>query len=170
MRTVTRFKNGIAEIDGVELLGDPSMSILALGSGDLDIYEVGDELTLRGWYLDRQQFPPSLHLTVTPAHAAVADQFLKDLRASVAATKKPGMHHVSKTLKVGLVRKMVRLLPPALVSKLTSSASALAGLKGSELPQRSAAMYGMMAALPNRGDLEELVLDLLDEWTRVEDG
>jgi hypothetical protein len=29
-------------------------------------------------------------------------------------------------------------------------------------------MYGMMASLPNRGDVDELVLDLLDEMTRVE--
>jgi hypothetical protein len=33
------------------------------------------------------------------------------------------------------------------------------------LPQRSAAMYGMMGTLPNRGDLRELVLDLLESFT-----
>lgn len=26
----------------------------------------------RGWHLDRQQFPPCLHLMVTPAHTAMA--------------------------------------------------------------------------------------------------
>jgi len=36
------------------------------------------------------------------------------------------------------------------------------------LPQRSAALYGMLGTLPNRGDLHELVLDLLDQLTRVE--
>jgi hypothetical protein len=29
-------------------------------------------------------------------------------------------------------------------------------------------MYGMMGTLPNRGDLHELVLDLLDGFTRTE--
>ena len=33
----------------------------------------------------------------------------------------------------------------------------------------NAAMYGMMASLPNRGDVNEIVLDLLDGLTRVED-
>ena len=42
----------------------------------------------------------------------------------------------------------------------------MAGVKGSQLPKRSAAMYGMMAELPNRGDLNEMVLDILDKWTR----
>ena len=35
----------------------------------------------------------------------------------------------------------------------------------SGLPQRSAAMYGMMGSLPNRGDLRELVLDLVEGFT-----
>ena len=35
------------------------------------------------------------------------------------------------------------------------------------LPQRSAAMYGMMGSLPNRGDLHELVLDLLSSFTET---
>jgi hypothetical protein len=167
--TVTRLREGIAAIDGVKVLGDPAMSILALSSEELDVYEVGDELTLRGWYLDRQQFPPSLHMTVNHAHAQVADLFLEDLRESVAAVKRPSLPRLSNAIKVGLVRGVVKALPPTLVSRLTASASTLAGLKGSELPERSAAMYGMMAALPNRGDLEELVLGLLDQWTAVEE-
>jgi hypothetical protein len=40
------------------------------------------------------------------------------------------------------------------------------GLKGADVPQRSAAMYGMMASLPNRGDLKTLVIDALDRMTR----
>jgi hypothetical protein len=34
------------------------------------------------------------------------------------------------------------------------------------LPQRSAAMYGLIGTLPNRGDLREMVLDLLDQLTK----
>jgi glutamate/tyrosine decarboxylase-like PLP-dependent enzyme len=168
MQTVIELKEGISATPGVKVLGDPVMSILALGSDELDVFEIGDELTVRGWYLDRQQFPPSLHMTVTHAHAPVADRFLQDLQEAVAAVKRPSLHKLSNALKVGLVRGAVRLLPPGLVSRLTASASSIAGLKGSQLPGRSAAMYGMMAALPNRGDLEELVLDVLDGWTRLE--
>jgi len=135
----------------------------------LDVYQVADELTLRGWHLDRQHFPPCLHLTVTHAHAQVADTFLQDLRESVAAVKKFSWSKFSTALQLGLVRSAIKILPPGLLSKLTSSASAMTGVKGSELPKRSAAMYGMMAELPNRGDLDDMVLDILDQWTRPEE-
>ena len=54
-------------------------------------------------------------------------------------------------------------LRAALVSQSGASAGAEGGDDG--LPQRSAAMYGMMGTLPNRGDLHELVLDLLSSFT-----
>jgi hypothetical protein len=169
MQTTTKLWEGIEAIDGIKVLGDPAMSILAIGSDDLDIYEVGDELTLRGWHLDRQQYPPSLHLTVTHAHAKVADQFLLHLQQAVASVKRFTLAKLSNTLKVSLVQAAVKLLPPRVVSDLTARASTLTGLQGTALPTRSAAMYGMMASLPNRGDVDEIVLDLLDGLTRVEE-
>ncbi|WP_345296212.1 hypothetical protein [Candidatus Villigracilis affinis] len=42
-----------------------------------------------------------------------------------------------------------------------NKASSLLG-GGSGLPSRMAPMYGLIGSLPNRGDLKELVLDLLD--------
>ena len=168
METVTRIREGVAAIDGVEILGDPAMSILAIGSQRLNVYEIGDELAERGWYLDRQQMPPSLHLTVTHAHAGVADQFLHDLEQAVARVKRPSLGKLSNAATVGLVRAAGKLLPADVMSALTARASSLAGLKGAAVPKRSAAMYGMMAALPSRGDLDEIVLDVLDGLTDLE--
>jgi sphinganine-1-phosphate aldolase len=166
MKTVTKLREGVDAIPGVEILGNPAMSILALGSDCYNVYEIGDELSQRGWYLDRQQFPPSLHLTVTHTHAEAADQFLADLERAVASVKRFSWGKLSNSLQVGLVRAATRLLPAGLVSALTGRASSLAGIEGASLPKRSAAMYGMMASLPNRGDVGELVLDILDELTR----
>jgi len=169
MKTTARLRQGIDAIEGVNILGDPAMSILAIGSDTLNIYEVGDELTVRGWHLDRQQFPPSLHLTVTHAHAQVADQFLDDLRWAVNRARRFSFTRLANSMKVGLVQAAVKFLPAKLMSKLTSRSSSMTGLKGAHLPKRSAAMYGMMASLPNRGDLNELVLDVLDNMTRLEE-
>ena len=169
MQTTAKLREGVDAIEGIEILGDPTMSILAIGSDTLNIYEVGDELTLRGYHLDRQQFPPSLHLTVTHGHAQVADQFLDDLRQAVARAKRFSFNKLANSLKVGLVQVAARLLPASLMSKLTARSSSMTGVKGAHLPQRSAAMYGMMASLPNRGDLNELVLDVLDNLTRLEE-
>ncbi len=136
------------------------MSVLAIASDKDNVYEIGDEMSVRGWHLDRQQFPPSLHLTVNYAHREVADRFLLDLAQSVVATRQPSLRHSSNELAV----RAARVLPGRLVSGLTGRASALFG-GDAGLPQRSAAMYGMMGALPNRGDLRELVLDLLESFT-----
>jgi len=169
MQTTLQLRQGIAALEGVRVLGDPLMSVLAIGSDQVNIYQVGDELTQRGWYLDRQQFPPSLHLTVNYAHAGVAERFLSDLEAAVAEAKKPSRARLGNSLKVGLARTAARLLPANIMSSLTARSASMTGLEGSNLPQRSAAMYGMMASLPNRGDLRELVLDVLDQMTQVPD-
>ena len=169
MQTVTKLRAGIDAIEGVKVLGDPAMSILAIGSDQLNVYEIGDELTRRGWYLDRQQFPPSLHLTVTHAHAQAADRFLADLEQSVAEVRRFSWGKLSNSLQVGFVQAATKLLPARLLSALATRASSLTGIEGAALPKRSAAMYGMMASLPNRGDVDDLVLDILDGFTALDE-
>lgn len=169
MEATARLRDGINAMAGVKILGDPAMSILAIGSDGVNVYEVADELSVRGWHLDRQQFPPSLHLTVTHAHAQVVDQFLADLQQAVAAARRFSLNKLSNMLALNLVRAAVKLLPDRLVSSLTARSSSITGLKGSQVPGRSAAMYGMMASLPNRGDLNELVLDVLDNLTQLDE-
>ena len=46
--------------------GEPDATLVAFGSVDdaLDVFAIGDGLLRRGWYLDRQGPPPSLHATV----------------------------------------------------------------------------------------------------------
>ena len=51
--------------------------------GDVDVFMVHDELTRRGWHLDRQGPPDSLHATCTPVHDRIIDELLADLRDSV---------------------------------------------------------------------------------------
>jgi glutamate/tyrosine decarboxylase-like PLP-dependent enzyme len=164
MQTTARLHDGINAIDGLRVLGRPEMSVLAIASDKDNIYEIGDEMSARGWHMDRQQFPPSLHLTVNYAHRDVADRFLLDLAQSVLATRQPSLRHSSNELAVKAARSAARVLPGRLVSGMTGRAAALFG-GDAGLPQRSAAMYGMMGALPNRGDLRELVLDLLESFT-----
>jgi glutamate/tyrosine decarboxylase-like PLP-dependent enzyme len=83
MRTTEALMKGINAIDGLRVLGDPDMSVFAFASDSLDVYVVADLMDARGWHLDRQQMPSSLHLMVTPAHAGIVEAFLGDLRAVV---------------------------------------------------------------------------------------
>ena len=34
----------------------------------------------KGWHLDKQQSPPCLHLTISPAHDQIVDEIAADLR------------------------------------------------------------------------------------------
>ncbi len=164
MQTTKKLKEGIHAIDGLGVLGNPTMSVLAIDADALDIYEVGDELSARGWHLDRQHLPPCLHMTVNYAHAQSAGQFLLDLADAVRAVKKPSAHKIANAAAVNIAQGLTRVLPEQVVSALMSRVSGLVG-GGSGLPQRSAAMYGMIGTLPNRGDLKELVLDLVEGFT-----
>jgi glutamate/tyrosine decarboxylase-like PLP-dependent enzyme len=85
METTDRLARGVSETHGLRLLGEPVMSVFAFASDTVDVYVLGDAMEKRGWKLDRQQRPPCLHLMVTPAHAAVVDAFLADLRECVSA-------------------------------------------------------------------------------------
>lgn len=87
MNTTNKMIEGINNIQELHVLGKPNMSVFSYTSDTLDIYSIGEEMTKRGWSLDRQQLPSSLHMMVTPAHEKVVDKFLEDLKASVKETK-----------------------------------------------------------------------------------
>ena len=65
--------------------------MFALTSTELDPFALGDALQARGWYLDRQKPPDSLHATVSAGNAPVVDEFLTDLRAD----HQPGWPEIS---------------------------------------------------------------------------
>ncbi len=165
METAAKLHAGIDAIPGLRVLSDPDMSVMAIGSDALNVYEVADEMTQRGWHLDRQQFPPTLHLTVHYGHAAMVDIFLSDLAASASQVRRFSLNRTALSLLQRFLNSLLRLLPERWVSRLTARAGSLLG-GGGGLPTRSAPMYGMMGTLPNRGDLRELVLDLVDGFTR----
>lgn len=164
MQTTRKIREGINAIEGIHVLGNPTMSVMAIASDRVDIYEIGDEMNARGWHLDRQQFPPTLHLTINYAHAQSADAFLRDLAESVARVRQPSLRQIGNRALIRVANLAARVLPERIVSQLTARASVLFG-GGVGLPKRSAAMYGMMGTLPNRGDLKELVLDLVEGFT-----
>jgi glutamate/tyrosine decarboxylase-like PLP-dependent enzyme len=83
---------GIAEIDGIKVLGDGQFQLVALGSDadadhPLDVFALGDALESRGWFHDRQTPPDSLHSTVSNSNAGVLDEYLVALRDSAAEVK-----------------------------------------------------------------------------------
>jgi sphinganine-1-phosphate aldolase len=77
---------GIEAIDGLVVRGDPPATVLAFGARDpdaLDIFAVGERLAAKGWYLDRQNRPDSLHATVHAGSASTVPALVTDLRRAV---------------------------------------------------------------------------------------
>lgn len=78
-----RLKSGIAAIPGLRIVGAPDMTVFAFASDTHNIFAIADAMGQRGWHLDRQVRPESIHLVVTPHHAAAIDPFLNDLATAV---------------------------------------------------------------------------------------
>ncbi len=126
MRTTRRFLDGITAIPGLRVLGAPAIGVFAYTADDLEIFAIADAMETRGWHIDRQQRPDCIHLMINPNHAAIVEDYLRDLADSVA---------------------FVRAHPEL----------------GS---QGNAAVYGLLARLPERGQVAELVLQHFDQLYR----
>src|SRR5690606_39058812 len=123
METTQKLKNAIATIPDLRILSDPDMTIICLASDTVDIYEVADELGILGWVLDRQQLPPSLHFTITPAHEHIIDHFINDLNFAVRNARRLSLNKLSKAVQVGAVKGMKKILPESLMGRFQSFAS-----------------------------------------------
>jgi glutamate/tyrosine decarboxylase-like PLP-dependent enzyme len=87
--TRARLVEGVRAIPGLAVLGEPIAQCVAISAAAgyddlLDVFAVGDALLARGWHLDRQKPPDSLHATVSAGNAVVIEDFLTDLTTCVA--------------------------------------------------------------------------------------
>ena len=92
LKNSDEIRAGIAAIDGIKVLGDGEYHLVALASDPdssdpVDVFALGDALAKRGWYLDRQGPPDSLHSTVSNSNTGVVDEYLSALRDSVAEVR-----------------------------------------------------------------------------------
>ena len=82
-----RILAGVQDISALRVLGDPAMSVVCFAAADpgLNIFNVGDAMTNRGWSLSVMQNPSSIHICVTYIHTrdGAADKFVADLREAV---------------------------------------------------------------------------------------
>ncbi|MDH4265785.1 MAG: aspartate aminotransferase family protein, partial [Deltaproteobacteria bacterium] len=78
-----RLMAGIRKVPGLFVLGNPPATVLAFGSHEINVYKLAAKLKERGWHIDSQHRPPSLHMTISPAHERVVEPFLKDLQETV---------------------------------------------------------------------------------------
>lgn len=158
-----RLRQTVEAIPELYIVGTPHATILAIGAhSPIDIYRIGDGLAQRGWFLDRQQNPASLHLTITAGHTRVVEDFIQDLQAVVAEERqKVPQRRWRQRIGRRLLRGGLAILPERWIRSMARLLSRTAQTDAP--PRRTAALYGMMAALPNQGSVETLVEDFLDK-------
>lgn len=111
-----RLREGVAAIDGLRVLGDPSGPLLAYGAADpqVNIYAVGDQMDARGWNVNRLQNPDGLHAMITANHLQVVEPYLRDLQGAVQTVRaNPALARTGTAATYGLIshlplRGMVR--------------------------------------------------------------
>jgi len=104
-----RIRAGVEAMPELRVLGEPSGPLLAYGSRDpaLAIYAVGDRMDARGWNINRVQFPEGLHAMVTAQHLEVVDEYLADLKASVAEVRAdPSLARKGSAATYGLIANL----------------------------------------------------------------
>jgi glutamate/tyrosine decarboxylase-like PLP-dependent enzyme len=84
METTVQVQEAIADLDGIEIVGEPIGPVFALRSDTIDLGAVNDVMDDRGWNLNRNTDPPGIHMMLSPAHRLVVDDLVRDLREAVA--------------------------------------------------------------------------------------
>ncbi len=87
MHMVDRYKAGVAAIPGLQVIGAPHLSIVAVGSNDIDMFRVAELMAERGWLPGLVQRPKGLHRMMSLLHAPSMEQHLADLEACVASAR-----------------------------------------------------------------------------------
>ena len=143
-----RLIDGINAIEGLQVLGDPAMCMFSFKSDVINVYQLADEMSRRGWYIQPQFSTPltprNLHISVSYGTIHNVDALLKDLRECVEIVKaKPAID--SDAIKAMVNAALQSPDPEAVFGQLAASA----GLTGNELPSEMAFINEVLDALPD---------------------
>ena len=83
--TTLLLADAISATEPLFVMTKPDSTLICFGSSDpaVPAQAVADALAARGWWVDRQSPPPTLHMTVSAHHERVVDEFADALRASI---------------------------------------------------------------------------------------
>ncbi|EMR61798.1 putative sphingosine-1-phosphate lyase protein [Eutypa lata UCREL1] len=121
----------------LELVGRPLVSVVAFRVRDastLDIYDVADGMTAKGWHLNALQNPPAMHVAVTMPLTKVWEKLVADLEAVIETERE---------------KERVRAVEAGEVP-------------GAAKQGDTAALYGVAGSLPNKAVVVDLARGFLD--------
>jgi glutamate/tyrosine decarboxylase-like PLP-dependent enzyme len=148
MDATDRIIAGIGSIEGLRVMGEPVMSLVAFTSEHADPFHLADEMKLRGWLVGPQlAYGPSkenIHLTIGPTHDSTVDAFLSDLRESAAAARALPKSALADQLRAAFASMRPEDVRPEVLQEMLT----MAGANGTSLPEREAEINQILNALP----------------------
>src|SRR4030043_1614206 len=163
METTKKIISGINSIPGLNVISNPDMCLIAFTSENHDIFVIADMMEEKGWHLDRQQFPDSLHLTISRGNVETVDQFINDLKEVMSQTEKLQSEGKTTKFTIRTAKVASRILPGKTIGKLAARLSGKEkNTEGSYKPPRQAAMYGITGSLKSRHKVSEAIAEMLD--------
>ncbi|GLR16441.1 pyridoxal phosphate-dependent decarboxylase family protein [Portibacter lacus] len=162
MSTAKAYQDFLSSYEGISVVGSSDMCIFSIQADGFNIYELGDEMHELSWQMDRQQDPSALHLSISPIHAEVFEDFKIDFDKAYKIAKKKDFNKLKNSLQVGAAKGLKKILPEKTFGKLQK----LAVQKSDTNTNRSAALYGMIGDLKGSGTLDEMIIEFLDKMTK----
>lgn len=149
MATTHRFVEGISAMDGLEVIGNPEVSLFSFTTSKGNPYDLCDELNQRGWFVQFQlandYCPANLHLTVSKIHEGLVEDFLYDLAKSHTKVQQKGMmKKAAEKVTIETVKKLAKNLSPENFEKLGK----LLGFSNGKVPEKLALINRIMDVLP----------------------
>lgn len=108
-QTAQALREGIGQIAGLRLLGRPDTTVVTYASAQdgPDLYAVADLMQAKGWPMDRQAEPPSVHLSCNAVNAPQVPVYLADLAEAVAyASAHPELRKEGEAAVYGLMARI----------------------------------------------------------------
>jgi sphinganine-1-phosphate aldolase len=139
---------GINAISELEVLGQPVMCMFSFKSDSINVYQLGDAMAKRGWYIQGQFSTPltprNLHISVNYGTTHQAEALLTDLRECVELVK--GMDPIdSEGIRTMVGTALQSPNPEGAFEQLAQAA----GLAGTDLPEEMAFINEVLDALPD---------------------
>ncbi|PFH55378.1 hypothetical protein XA68_18447 [Ophiocordyceps unilateralis] len=126
-------RDGPALSGELVVLGKPLVSVVAFTARNLNIYDIADGMSTKGWHLNALQNPPAIHVAVTLPIVKAWERLVADLEAVVEEERE---------------KERARL-----AEGKTAKGKAVGD---------SAALYGVAGSLPNKSVVVDLANGFLD--------
>lgn len=120
LESVRLIAEGVARIDGLEVIGQSQAMIVCFQSSNndkLNIYAVGDAMSKKGWCLNLVQYPPGIHICCTVRTLGREQEFLSELEDAVKTLFQSGekalagqaaIYGVASALPAGPVEEIMK--------------------------------------------------------------